>query len=76
MSRNGEISILDLDCENESCYEVELWEGGDCESHYFKYRQDAIRFFKRNAKSLFDCIKFRQSEIDGGNVSIIKEVER
>lgn len=75
MNKNGEISILDLDCENESYYEVELWESGDCEGHFFKYKQDANKFFKRNAKTLFDCIKFHQSEIDGGEVRIIKENE-
>ena len=75
MSKNGEISILDIDCENESYYEVELWESGDCDSHFFKYKQDAIRFFRKEARTLFDCVKYHGAQIDGGTVLIIKEVK-
>jgi len=73
MNDNGEISILDLDTENESYYEVEIWENGDCEGHFFHYKKDAIRFFDQNAKSQSDCIKFRQAEYLGGEARIIKE---
>lgn len=70
---NGEIDLLDLDEENESYYEVELWENGDCNGHFFHYKRDAIRFFGKNAKHQSDCVKFHQAYCLGGDCKIIKE---
>ena len=70
---SGELDFLSLDFESYSYYEVEIWENGDCESHFFHYKQSAIRFFDKYAKNQSDCIKFRRSEYLGGDVYMIKE---
>lgn len=69
----GELDFLDLDFENEAYYEVEIWEGGDCDGHFFHYKRDAARYFDKHAKNPGDCIKFRHAETDGGDCELIKE---
>ena len=73
MKEKGEINFLDLDEDNEGYYEVEIWESGDCDGHFFRWKRDAIRFFDKNAKHPSDCVKFHEAYRFGGNCRLIKE---
>lgn len=74
--RNGEINFFDIDFERQSYYEVELRENGDCDSHFFRYKMDAIRYFNKKAKHPSDCVKFHRAYCIGGECEIIKEKEQ
>ena len=70
---NKEINYFDLDDDWDSYYEVELWESGDCDSHFFAHKRDAIRFFDKNKKHPSDCVKRHYGEGLGGDTELVKE---
>lgn len=68
----GEINIFQI----EDCpiyYEVELWESGDCDSHFFHRKSDALRFFDNNKKHESDCVKRHYADVLGGDCELVKE---
>lgn len=74
--KTNEIDFLDLDEENRSYYEVELWRGGDCEGHFFARKADALRYFAQHGENEYDCVKHRRAYREGGDVAIVAEMER
>ena len=69
-----EIDFLSID-QNRVTYEVELWAGGDCDSHFFYSKRAAIAYFDRHASHTSDCVKMHEPYFLGGETSIIKEAK-
>lgn len=73
VAKFNEISIFDLDEDQESYYEVELWKSGDCDSHFFRRKKDAVSFFRKTASTPSDCVKLHEAWKHGGYCQIILE---
>lgn len=68
----GEINIFQIE-ECQVYYEVELWESGDCDSHFFHRKSQAISFFEKHKKHESDCVKLHYADVFGGDCELVKE---
>lgn len=55
-----ELSLFDINDEM-NYYEVELWDGWNYNSKFFRTRKSAYKFFKENAKTEFDSLKYHEN---------------
>ena len=68
-----EINFIDLE-DYPSYYEVDLWGSGDCDSHFFHYRKEAIDYFNKHKSHKDDNVKhFECSYYGDYECQLIKE---